>query len=302
LAEVGVDVVGLLDFGDVIVDDNDDLDFPNFMELVLQLRGSNQATVKDVVDLRKLMRNAHLTLSKDVAELKCMLERTKADATAGLQSAALASQNLVMANMATMQGSQWEASPYDDGHLKAAKPVYDEPVYKPLKAVPPQLIQLPQVEPDTKFDNCLSESAPVQLLRSASDNSLETPAQEAPPSPPVEVAAPDYVLSDVDKVTVQGSWATRSISCVPPLGADKSNQSLGLSAEVSSVVAKELQAHMAQLCDAMAKRSHSDTDGMLHFAEFLRCQSGLSAHMLGIIMSHRGVQQPLQGRSDAKIQ
>merc|ERR1712129_331694 len=32
-----------------------ELSFPLFMETVLQLRGSNNATVKDIVDLRKFM-------------------------------------------------------------------------------------------------------------------------------------------------------------------------------------------------------------------------------------------------------
>merc|ERR1712217_427383 len=51
--DVGVDVVGLVDFADFIFKDDDELSFCEFMELVLQLRGSNNATVKDVVDLRK---------------------------------------------------------------------------------------------------------------------------------------------------------------------------------------------------------------------------------------------------------
>lgn len=56
LQDVGVDVVGLVDFADVIFEEEEDLSFPKFMEVVLQLRGSNNATVKDVVDLRKLVR------------------------------------------------------------------------------------------------------------------------------------------------------------------------------------------------------------------------------------------------------
>jgi hypothetical protein len=68
LQEVGVDVCGLVDVVDFIFaereqdEDNDDgdgepqqLSFGDFMEIVLQLRGSNNATVKDVVDLRKFI-------------------------------------------------------------------------------------------------------------------------------------------------------------------------------------------------------------------------------------------------------
>eukprot|EP00747_Dinoflagellata_sp_TGD_P166575 gnl/TRDRNA2_/TRDRNA2_189561_c0_seq1.p1 gnl/TRDRNA2_/TRDRNA2_189561_c0~~gnl/TRDRNA2_/TRDRNA2_189561_c0_seq1.p1 ORF type:complete len:738 (+),score=172.14 gnl/TRDRNA2_/TRDRNA2_189561_c0_seq1:158-2371(+) len=72
LQEVGVDVVGLVDFADFIFqqqladsddDDDDDhtqnkemkLNFHNFMHIILQFRGSNTATVKDIVDLRKFV-------------------------------------------------------------------------------------------------------------------------------------------------------------------------------------------------------------------------------------------------------
>eukprot|EP00927_Polykrikos_kofoidii_P007807 TRINITY_DN13207_c0_g1_i1.p1 TRINITY_DN13207_c0_g1~~TRINITY_DN13207_c0_g1_i1.p1 ORF type:complete len:836 (+),score=192.94 TRINITY_DN13207_c0_g1_i1:151-2658(+) len=68
LQDVGVDVVGLVDFADFIFGDEgacDDeetpeveLTMPEFMEVILQLRGSNNATVKDIVDLRKFIRNA----------------------------------------------------------------------------------------------------------------------------------------------------------------------------------------------------------------------------------------------------
>lgn len=53
LEEVGVDVVGLVDFQDHIFKDTDDISFASFMDLVLQLRGTNTATVRDIVELRK---------------------------------------------------------------------------------------------------------------------------------------------------------------------------------------------------------------------------------------------------------
>jgi hypothetical protein len=55
LNEIGVDCIGLSNFSDFIFKDGDDLSFGEFMEVVLQLRGSNMATVKDVIDLRKLL-------------------------------------------------------------------------------------------------------------------------------------------------------------------------------------------------------------------------------------------------------
>merc|ERR1712222_141953 len=52
---VGVDVVGLVDFADFIFPDDTELSFGDFMELILQFRGSNTATVRDVVELRKFI-------------------------------------------------------------------------------------------------------------------------------------------------------------------------------------------------------------------------------------------------------
>mmetsp|Transcript_28798 Transcript_28798/g.61193 ORF Transcript_28798/g.61193 Transcript_28798/m.61193 type:complete len:641 (+) Transcript_28798:83-2005(+) len=63
LEEVGVDPVGVVDFVDFIFDDQDDeeavsLTFGDFMQVVLKLRGSNTATVRDIVDLRKFVYSA----------------------------------------------------------------------------------------------------------------------------------------------------------------------------------------------------------------------------------------------------
>jgi len=55
LQEVGCDVVGLIDFTDFIFEQNDNITFNEFMDTVLELRGTNGATVKDIVDLRKSM-------------------------------------------------------------------------------------------------------------------------------------------------------------------------------------------------------------------------------------------------------
>lgn len=55
LTDVGVDVVGLVDFTDFIFKDGRQLSFPDFMDMVLSLRGTNVATVKEIVDLRKLL-------------------------------------------------------------------------------------------------------------------------------------------------------------------------------------------------------------------------------------------------------
>merc|ERR1719237_898587 len=70
LADVGIDVVGLVDFVDYIFEaDNVDflghstvheakektLTFGEFMKVILDMRGSNTATVRDIVDLRRFI-------------------------------------------------------------------------------------------------------------------------------------------------------------------------------------------------------------------------------------------------------
>eukprot|EP00929_Paragymnodinium_shiwhaense_P043238 TRINITY_DN22267_c0_g1_i1.p1 TRINITY_DN22267_c0_g1~~TRINITY_DN22267_c0_g1_i1.p1 ORF type:complete len:767 (-),score=211.86 TRINITY_DN22267_c0_g1_i1:435-2735(-) len=56
MQSVGVDVIGLAEFCDFLFKDTNFISMESFMQLVLQLRGTNQATVKDVVDLRKFIR------------------------------------------------------------------------------------------------------------------------------------------------------------------------------------------------------------------------------------------------------
>jgi hypothetical protein len=55
IAEIGVDVVGLVDMADYIFKDGVELSFADFMELILQMRGSNSSTVKDIVDMRRFL-------------------------------------------------------------------------------------------------------------------------------------------------------------------------------------------------------------------------------------------------------
>merc|ERR1712139_501263 len=53
LDNVGVDPVALVDFADI--DEDGSISFGDFMSAVFALRGKNQATVKDIVDVRKYM-------------------------------------------------------------------------------------------------------------------------------------------------------------------------------------------------------------------------------------------------------
>jgi len=57
LLNIGVDVVGLVDYRDVLFGNEGDMElsFAEFMEAILELRGTNSAKVKDIVDLRKFV-------------------------------------------------------------------------------------------------------------------------------------------------------------------------------------------------------------------------------------------------------
>jgi len=55
LTDIGVDIIGLIDLVDFIFKGKTDLSFADFMDVVLKLRGSNTATVKDIIDLRKFL-------------------------------------------------------------------------------------------------------------------------------------------------------------------------------------------------------------------------------------------------------
>lgn len=63
LKDVGVDVVGLVDCIDFIFEGVDEMSFVKFMEVIMQLRGSNTATVRDVVDMKKVLKSEIFRLS-----------------------------------------------------------------------------------------------------------------------------------------------------------------------------------------------------------------------------------------------
>jgi hypothetical protein len=55
LHDAGIDIVALVDFADFIFKGDDELELAAFMEKVVQFRGTNHATVKDIVDTRMFL-------------------------------------------------------------------------------------------------------------------------------------------------------------------------------------------------------------------------------------------------------
>mmetsp|Transcript_37206 Transcript_37206/g.71530 ORF Transcript_37206/g.71530 Transcript_37206/m.71530 type:complete len:670 (-) Transcript_37206:184-2193(-) len=75
LQDVGVDVIGLVDVADTIFEarpedagEDRNLSFAEFMNLVLDLRGSNTATLKDITDLRRHMNSRFSHLEHKIIE------------------------------------------------------------------------------------------------------------------------------------------------------------------------------------------------------------------------------------------
>jgi len=64
LTDVGIDVFAVLDLADAFFDGEDRICFSVFIEKILQLRGGNQATVKDMVDMRKFVMHEILSMEK----------------------------------------------------------------------------------------------------------------------------------------------------------------------------------------------------------------------------------------------
>mmetsp|Transcript_76919 Transcript_76919/g.135525 ORF Transcript_76919/g.135525 Transcript_76919/m.135525 type:complete len:655 (-) Transcript_76919:121-2085(-) len=80
LAEVGVDPIGLIELGDMIFDEPDkELSFEEFMGVVLQLRGSNTATVRDIMDMRKAVRFQVDSLASSISEINRKLDASRRD-------------------------------------------------------------------------------------------------------------------------------------------------------------------------------------------------------------------------------
>lgn len=111
LKDVGVDVVGLVDFADTIFeqdytpgDDTDSevdkrLSFAEFMGVILELRGSNTATVKDIVELRKYIKTRFTHLEHRLQEASTGFTRRR---TARLSRASLDNIKLVADDLEEM--------------------------------------------------------------------------------------------------------------------------------------------------------------------------------------------------------
>merc|ERR1711957_873690 len=76
IQDVGVDVVGLVDFTDIIFAeaDVDGLSFEEFITVVLKFRGTNTATVRDIVDLRKLILRSCAVMDQTFQAIETVLK------------------------------------------------------------------------------------------------------------------------------------------------------------------------------------------------------------------------------------
>merc|ERR1712113_736562 len=77
LNSVGVDVVALVSYADYIFQSDDkgqkfdkQLDFHDFMDIVLKLRGDQPATVRDIVELRRFIHDENTSRNIELGEIK----------------------------------------------------------------------------------------------------------------------------------------------------------------------------------------------------------------------------------------
>merc|ERR1719421_1383277 len=70
LKDIGVDILNLIDIADYFFLDGRELAFPDFLEWLLEHRGSNSVTMADIINLRKMImhdlpRTIYIALQKD---------------------------------------------------------------------------------------------------------------------------------------------------------------------------------------------------------------------------------------------
>lgn len=69
LLKLGVDAGAALDYGRMLFEDDESVSFVEFMHAMLTLRGSNKATVKDIVELRKYIGEEFTQIRSVLSEL-----------------------------------------------------------------------------------------------------------------------------------------------------------------------------------------------------------------------------------------
>ena len=115
LSDIGLDVSGLVDFADAFfVDSNDwpvkELSFIDFMEMVVTSYGTNPATVNDIMELHKILRNNQLQI---IARLERLLDKhLYLTNCAGLDSP---SDGCIL--VGSKGGAQWKVLPDEQGYL-----------------------------------------------------------------------------------------------------------------------------------------------------------------------------------------
>jgi len=140
IEEVGVDVVGLVDFTDDIFKDGIELSFHDFMELVLQLRSNNNATVRDIVDLRKhvdgSLRDLIPVLEQSVtvlcAEVTCKMKEAT-DSMMLAQKVAQA-QAAMAQPVAALENGNWSQNPQPQVTNDGSRPSTGKGPQRPFSA------------------------------------------------------------------------------------------------------------------------------------------------------------------------
>lgn len=191
LQEVGVDVVGLIDFAEFIFQDDNmedgeeherELSFGNFMNVVLQLRGSNNATVKDIVDLRKFMRRALLQTNAQLVNIQRHLTGVRGSLTR--PSKQVSSAQLSSTQMSSTTSSAYGTSSNHVGHVRSSS----SEAYLQVKSEKVEVLNCESIGVETKPEMIHEEPLKPQNVEIATDTEL-VKAAGTPDSTPAGVPA-----------------------------------------------------------------------------------------------------------------
>jgi len=203
LHDAGVDMVGLLDVADLIFQSdalgqefNKELDFKEFIEVLLALRGENTATVRDIVDFKKVI-NTHFTqVSNDLAKLEALMPKSR--------SSRLSQGGSKHKHQKSSVVDPPSPDPIASGQLRRIRMLQ--------KSFTHDALSLQRV-PDNAPTKLLEE--PPNLPQGASSHAASATGE--PPSPrSCSPQAPDVMLGELGTI-IEGFRETGTCGSLPPL-------------------------------------------------------------------------------------
>jgi len=202
LADIGVDPIGVIEFADLIFSNEvgleAELSFEEFMDVILQLRGTNSSTVRHMVELKHMIAQQLDDLVKGVQEHQMGMDMTNSFSPSGfaLQPAEMLTRRRssddadfslrdsadTFVVVESSQGSHEHPSEAGAGHARGAPEKLHTPPRMFTKVTSEQAPDLPPVMMEVASDGAGSRSpSPSPLLRAESlEGQGGSPASNGP--------------------------------------------------------------------------------------------------------------------------